>query len=244
MAHHYIVEGLPEPNPGDVFVITGDEARHAVTVSRLRAGERISVSDGRGLFVTAETLVADKRELSLRCVTAEHLNQRLPRIVLVQALAKGDRDERAIEAATELGVSSVIPWQASRSVSRWDGERAEKGRVRWASVVRESSKQAIRAWVPMVEPLHNTNEVALFAESSHLIVLDPSGAMGIGAALEAWSTKDIVVVVGPEGGLSPDEIERFSGVGASIVGLGSNILRTSTAGPAVLSVINELTGRW
>jgi 16S rRNA (uracil1498-N3)-methyltransferase len=149
--------------------------------------------------------------------------------------------------ATELGISSVIPWQASRSVSRWEGDKAEKGKIRWQSIVREASKQSIRAWVPLVHDVVSTKQLCGQDFSGLTIVLDPSGTSSVGAVLTNHSASvqgGIRLVVGPEGGIASEELEILVSAGAVVVGLGKNILRTSTAGPAVLSVINELLGRW
>jgi 16S rRNA (uracil1498-N3)-methyltransferase len=159
---------------------------------------------------------------------------------LAQALAKGDRDELAIQAATELGAAGVIPWAAERSVSRWDGAKAIKGRERWASIVREASKQAIRSRVPDVAALASTAELAV--RSGRLLVLDPLGDAAL-TELEL-DGEPITLVVGPEGGISPREFEQLEAAGAARVRLGSEVLRTSTAGPAALAVLNARLGRW
>lgn len=247
MSHLYIADDLTESSVGASVVLSGAEARHAASVSRLRVGESVLVSNGRGLLLDAQATLVAKESVELRVEGLRLIAQAHPAVTLVQALAKGDRDERAIEMATELGVSSVIPWQAVRSVSRWEGEKAAKGRDRWQAIVREASKQSIRAWIPQVSDVSSTKSLTSDGFDGLTLVLDPSGSISVGAALSV--SRDIVdrgirVVVGPEGGLAPEEVEAFAKSGAAIIGLGELILRTSTAGPAVIAIINEMLRRW
>ncbi|HEU4756862.1 MAG TPA: 16S rRNA (uracil(1498)-N(3))-methyltransferase, partial [Agromyces sp.] len=165
-----------------------------------------------------------------------------PRLTLVQALAKGDRDELAVQAATELGIDRVVPWAASRSVSRWDGPKAEKGRARWASIVREAVKQSIRARIPQVEPLASTRELPARLEGERMLLLVPGAETPLSAIRP--DGRDLALVVGPEGGMDPAEIERLREAGAEPVRLGEAVLRTSTAGPAAIAVLSVALGRW
>jgi 16S rRNA (uracil1498-N3)-methyltransferase len=169
-------------------------------------------------------------------------------VVLVQALAKGDRDELAVQAATELGVDAVIPWQAQRSVSRWEGVKVAKGRERWRAIVREAVKQSIRPRVPEVEELATTKDLVRLAATARVLVLDPTAEARLSrldlTAPGDGSATDVLLVVGPEGGISPAEVEALRDAGAVPVALGSGILRTSTAGPAALALVNAALGRW
>ncbi|WP_153038919.1 RsmE family RNA methyltransferase, partial [Rathayibacter tanaceti] len=161
MAHHYIDETLDSAGfaPGSRLALTGAEARHAATVSRIRVGESVRVGDGRGRVATAAVESAEAARVVLVVESVQESPVPSPRLVLVQALAKGDRDELAVQAATELGVDEVVPWQATRSVSRWSGVKEERGRERWRSIVREASKQSLRARLPEVAPLARTSDV-------------------------------------------------------------------------------------
>ncbi len=228
--------------------ITGAEAKHAVTVNRIRVGETVSIGNGRGLVVTGNVVRTDASELTISADIIENVQAATPRLILVQALAKGGRDEMAVQASTELGVDAVIPWSAARSVSRWEGAKVAKGQERWSSIVREASKQSIRSWLPDVTALFTSKDLEKLAATSHMLVLEPTAEL----ALTEWSAtehaghdeRDIVLVVGPEGGISPQELERFGAAGATLVRLGSNVLRTSTAGAAALSVLSARLGRW
>jgi 16S rRNA (uracil1498-N3)-methyltransferase len=225
---------------GSVVQVTGDEARHAITVARVRVGERISVSDGDGLLATGSVTSTDGGIVAVAVESAARHPVPVPELWLAQALAKGDRDELAIQAATELGVSGVIPWTAERSISRWEGAKAAKGRERWASIVREATKQSIRSRVPGVEPIATTAMLAKLP--GRILVLEPDAT----TRLTEMPLDDarITLVVGPEGGIAPRELEALSAAGATLVRLGPEVLRTSTAGPAALAVLNARLGRW
>jgi 16S rRNA (uracil1498-N3)-methyltransferase len=239
MASLYFVPEIPvqDATAGALVRVAGDEGRHAITVARVRVGEHLSVGDGRGRIVEGAVTSIDNGELSVTVERVVREERPRPELGLAQALAKGDRDELAVQVATELGVSGVIPWQAERSVSRWEGAKAVKGRERWAAIVREASKQAIRAWVPEVTGLMTTTE--LTALPGLVLVLEPTAA-GALTDVVLDDHERITVVIGPEGGISPQELARF----ATHVRLGPEVLRTSSAGPAALAVLNARLGRW
>lgn len=248
MAWLYYVDELPGTLcVGDLVAVTGDEAKHAAVVSRIGVGEHISVGDGRGTLVDGEVTSASRDRVEVRAERITRHKEQSPRFHLVQALAKGDRDELAVQAVTELGVAEVTPWQAARSISRWDAKKQVKGQQRWQTIVREAAKQSIRAQAPHVNELATTAQlVARFQERDVLVVvLDPAADTWLDEHVEEYrAASDIALVIGPEGGISPEEIERFREVGALTVQLGSPVLRTSTAGPAAISALSVLTGHW
>jgi 16S rRNA (uracil1498-N3)-methyltransferase len=225
---------------GLVVHVTGDEARHAITVARVRVGERISVSDGDGLLALGAVTATDGGVVTVAVESVARHPAPSPELWLAQALAKGDRDELAVQAATELGVSGVIPWAAERSISRWEGAKADKGRERWASIVREATKQSIRPRVPVVEPIATT--AALTKLPGRILVLEPDATMRLTEV--ELDTERITLVVGPEGGIASRELDALAAAGATLVRLGPEVLRTSTAGPAALAVLNARLGRW
>lgn len=250
MAHFYLDETLGFITTGDAVALTGAEARHAVSVSRLRVGESVLLGNGNGLIAFVEAVAVDKDRVDF--VVGEVRIEPRPktRVTLVQALTKGDRDERAIEAATELGVDDVIPWGANRSVSVWTGAKTDRGVERWRTIVREAAKQSIRPFVPRVNGHRTTEQLCREFSDELILVLDPTGDT---SSHDEWSTlvtqavhlgRNVWIVVGPEGGISPHELEEFAARGAIFVRLGSNILRSSTAGPAFLAAINSALGRW
>jgi len=246
MAHFYLAESLRADGcpPGALVSVGGGEARHAVTVSRIRPGERLLLGNGAGLLLDGTVVTAEATELTLRVTTASVRPAATPRIRLVQALAKGDRDELAIQAATELGVDGIVPWAAARSVTRWEGPKVAKGRDRWSSIVREASKQSIRAWLPEVAELVGTKQLAVLAGTTRMLLLDPTATGRLTDVAVPTDDRDILLVVGPEGGISPAELELLENAGAEAVRLGETVLRTSTAGPAALAILNATLGRW
>ncbi|WP_109211224.1 MULTISPECIES: 16S rRNA (uracil(1498)-N(3))-methyltransferase [Microbacterium] len=245
MALHFLLDEPASARPGDTVTLTGAEAHHASTVRRVRVGEEVTVGDGRGAWLVGDIESVAPREVVVRIRERTDAASPSPRVVLVQALAKGDRDELAVQAATELGVDEIVPWQAARSVSRWDAAKAAKGRARWATIVREAAKQAHRAWVPEVGELTTTAALARRAAASRLLILEPTADAPLsGIALDADEARDLVLVVGPEGGISSEELEALRTAGAELVRLGDTVLRTSTAGPAALAMLSTALGRW
>ena len=242
MALHFVVESASDAGEGSILSLTGAEAKHAAVVRRVRVGEAITIGDGAGVWLEAEVVDVSASRVDVRVERRRAVEKPAPRLVLVQALAKGDRDELAVQASCELGVDEVVPWQAARSVSRWDGPKAVKGRERWASIVREAAKQAHRAWIPTVSDVSTTAQLAQRAGEQRLLVLDPMAEDRL-SAVEP-DGRDLVLVVGPEGGIAPEELERLSAAGAERVRLGDTVLRTSTAGPAAIAVLSASLGRW
>jgi len=228
---------------GDSFVLDGDEGRHAATVRRIRAGERVDVADGDGRVARCEVAAAGRDRLDLTVLALDLVPAPSPAFVLVQALAKGGRDEQAVETSTELGVDAVVPWQASRSVVRWEGERGEKARRRWAATAREAAKQSRRPRVPAVADVVTTAGLAARAADAALTLVLHEAATRPLAGVELPAAGEVLVVVGPEGGISDRELEALEAAGARTVRLGSTILRSSSAGPATLAVLNARS-RW
>jgi 16S rRNA (uracil1498-N3)-methyltransferase len=241
MAHFYLTEEL-SLRAGESVELTGPEARHAVVVSRLGVGDRIRLGDGAGRIADGVVRVAESARLVVDVDSVTETPRRSPQFALVQALAKGDRDELAVQAATELGVDVVIPWQAARSIVRWEGPKRQKGRERWAAVVREATKQSMRAWLPDVLEVVDLRGLCALGAEAQLLVLDPTAGESI-ADVRA-DGRDLVVVVGPEGGIAPAELAALAEAGARFVRLGPEVLRTSTAGPAALAVLSVAEGRW
>src|SRR6478736_5587089 len=204
MPLHFLLNDPATQQPGDAVVLTGAEAHHAATVRRVRVGEEVTIGDGRGAWLTGECESVAPREVVVRVVARTDAAAPSPRIVLVQALAKGDRDELAVQAATELGVDEIVPWQASRSVSRWDAAKAAKGRARWATIAREAGKQAHRAWLPDVAAVTTTARLVERAAAARALVLEPTATAALSQTrLDAGDDRDILLVVGPEGGIDP-----------------------------------------
>jgi 16S rRNA (uracil1498-N3)-methyltransferase len=233
---------------GDVVELGGAEGRHAATVRRLVAGERLDLSDGAGLLCVAEVTAVHGQVLHARVIERSLMPRLQPRITVVQALAKGDRDERAVETMTEVGVDVIVPWQASRSIVRWDSPRAQKAVTRWRTTAREAAKQARRPWLVDVPLLETTSavvarlEAAVQAGGVAVVLHEVANEPLRGLALP--SDGEVVLVVGPEGGIADDEIAAFEAVGAVVRRLGPTVLRTSTAGTVAAAIVMANSGRW
>jgi 16S rRNA (uracil1498-N3)-methyltransferase len=245
----YLLEpaALAGVRPGDVVALDGDEGHHAATVRRARPGETLLIASGEGLLARGVVEDVGARSVRVRVDAVTHVVPPAPRLVLVQALAKGGRDELAIETATELGVDAVVPWQASRSVVVWSGERGERSRRKWATTVRAAAKQARRATVPPVRlPLTTAQLAATASAAAALLVLsEAAGTPLTSVPLPAAGTEgEVLVVVGPEGGIDDAELEALATAGGVPVRLGPNVLRSSSAGPAALAVLSSRLGRW
>lgn len=244
MALHFVTDDATDAQPGDAVTLTGSEAHHAASVRRVRVDEAVTLGDGRGVWLSGVVTALGPKQVDVRVTGREEVAASVPRFVLVQALAKGDRDELAVQAATELGVDEIVPWQAARSVSRWDA-KADKGLARWRTIVREAAKQAHRAWVPEVEGVARTADLVARAGASVVLVLEPTASVRLTeVAAEASGGRDVVLVVGPEGGIAPEELSALEDAGARLVRLGDTVLRTSTAGAAAISVLSAAHGRW
>lgn len=237
----FLVDELPG---GSAYTLTGPEGHHAADVQRLRPGETLTLSDGRGGTASA-TVTAVRRGSVDLAVSERHLADAPdPRLVVVQAIAKGDRGELAVQTMTEVGVDEIVPWAASRSVAQWRGERGARSRDRWIATAREAAKQARRAWLPAVgAECATARVVARLAGAAAAFVLHEAATDRLSTA-ELPATGEIVLVVGPEGGITDAELAAFGAAGASAVRLGDPVLRTSTAGVAALAVLSARLSRW
>ena len=241
----HVVPSLEGVAVGAVVRVEGDEAHHAVAVRRLRVGEQVLLTDGRGSRLRGEVDSVAKRLVEVRVLEVEApAAPPEPALVVVQALPKGDRGELAVEVLTEVGVARVVPWAAERSVAVWKGERAERSLARWRSTAREAAKQSRRRWHPEVDPLARTADVVALVAGADLAVVLHEAASRTLAGLDVPAHGTYVVVVGPEGGLSEAEVAALAQAGAHPVRLGEEVLRTSTAGLAACSALLARTARW
>ena len=226
---------------GSTVRLDGPEGRHAVTVKRVRAGERVDLTDGAGHL--AECVVSGVGKDTLSC-TVEKMHlvcAPVPAVTVVQALVKGDRGELAVELMTEAGVDAIVPWAASRSIARWDGDRAARGLARWTATAREASKQCRRPWAARIEPIASTADVAQLIAGADLAVVLHEGASRPISELAMPAVGSVVIVVGPEGGISDEELSVFE---AEPVRLGPEVVRTSTAGALAAGVLLSRSSRW
>ena len=236
----FLVDSLPV---GDAGVLDGPEGHHAASVRRLRVGEELVLGDGRGGRARCAVEAVEKDTLRLTVLERTHVPPPQPRVIVAQALVKGDRGELAVELATEAGVDAIVPWRAARCVARWDeGPRGVKALAKWRSTAREAAKQSRRAWVPEVaEPVGTTELAALVGKAAKAMVLHESAT---GRLAELPADGDLLLVVGPEGGISDEELAVLTDAGAVAVRLGPSVLRASTAAAVALGAIGALSTRW
>lgn len=229
-------------------MLHGPEGRHAATVRRIRVGEQLTLSDGKGGLADAEVIAAERVQLELIVKSRSTAHAPKPKVTLVQALPKSDRSELAVELATEAGIDAIVPWQAARCVARWEGLKANKGVAKWQATARAAARQSRRPFVPPVAELHDTAAVVelvhdavlrgALAVALHESAIVPFGKLLLGAA------EEVLLVVGPEGGLDDRELEQLSAAGAATALLGPTVLRTSTAAAVALGALGVLTPRW
>ena len=237
----FLVGAVP---PGGRFLLDGEEGHHAATVARMRPGEVLLLGDGRGTM--AEATVVEVGRGALEVELHRRWFDRPPglRLVVGQGIAKGDRGELAVQAMTEVGVDEIVPWAAARSVVRWREDRGDRSRQRWVDTAREATKQARRAWLPAIPPPHSTGALAdRLATASAAFVLHEEARTAL-TTVPLPGAGDLMLVVGPEGGITPEELADFARAGATTVRLGATVLRTSTAGVAALAVLSARLGRW
>ncbi len=240
----HLADSLADVAAGSLVEVTGDEAHHAVAVRRLRAGEPVVLTDGAGTAATGTVEETGKRRFTVRLSDVRREERPSPELVVVQAIPKGDRGELAVEVLTEIGVACIVPWAAARSVAVWKGDRAARSLGRWRSTAREAGKQARRVWAAEVAEVARTGEVAgLVAGADLALVLHEAATAPLGD-LTVPSEGTVLLVVGPEGGLTDEEVAVFEAAGARPVRMGAEVLRTSTAGVVAAAALLARTPRW
>jgi 16S rRNA (uracil1498-N3)-methyltransferase len=239
----FLAAGLPVP--GATVVLDGPEGRHAATVRRMRVGEQLMLSDGAGGLARCEVVTAHRGILELRVLLRRHELAPALRVTLAQALLKGDRGELAVELATEAGVDAVLPWKAERAVARWDaGPRGARALERWRETIRQAAKQARRAVVPDVGAAVDTAELAVRCRSATVALVLHESAVEPLPSVALPGAGDVLLVVGPEGGITDAELAVLAAAGARSVRLGPQVLRASIAGAVALAAVGALSSRW
>ncbi|SHG51103.1 16S rRNA (uracil1498-N3)-methyltransferase [Jatrophihabitans endophyticus] len=237
----FLLDDIPD---GGVVHLSGDEGHHAAKVKRVRAGEAVLVADGRGTLLrcTVRTVLPDG--VLLAVTSRELVAEGQPRLVVVQALPKGERAELAVEIMTELGVDEIVPWAASRCVTQWHGARGEKALARWRRTAAEAAKQSRRPRTPALGALASSADVAARLARAACAAVLHEDAVDAVATMAVPLVGELVLVVGPEGGVAPEELDAFAAAGARTVRLGPTVLRTSTAGAAAVAALSPRLGRW
>lgn len=234
---------------GDRGSLKGAEAAHAVGSLRLGIGDPLDLVDAKGLRLRCQILATEKNYLEFEVLQVMHLSLPRTQFGLIQALSKGGRDEQAVESAVELGISRVRPWAAGRSIVQWKGAKVQRGAKKWESLLQAAAKQSRRANWPQLDPLADSRQlrdlIAAKSSEEEFLLLDPDSSLPL---IEAWeqvsSAKMIHLIVGPEGGVSPEETADFCAAGAITARLGPTVLRSSSAGPAALAALGLCSGLW
>ena len=226
------------------FTLVGPEGRHATTVRRVVPGELVDITDGSGQLAHCVVIAARPGELDLEVESREEDPPPACRVTVVQAIIKGERGELAVELMTEVGVDAIVPWAAERSVAVWRPDREEKALNRWQSTAREAAKQSRRPRFPQLGSQVSTARLPALLEDAALgVLLDPAAGVAL-ADVPLPRTGDILLIVGPEGGVSPAETEVLTGAGAVPARLGPTVLRGSTAGGVAAALVLSRCGRW
>lgn len=237
------------PAAGDEATLSGSEGRHAVTVTRIRRGETVVLGDGRGTLADCEVIgTSGKDRLTVRVGRVEYVTRPKPVVTVVQALPKSERGELAVDLMTEAGVDVIVPWQAARCVARWTGTKSERGVDKWRSAAATAAKQARRPWIPEVTDLATTMDVrdrcaSVVGDGGVVALLHETGATSF-RSLDVANATEVVLVIGPEGGLDDAEIADLSALGGRAVVLGPEVLRTVAAGVVALGALGAVTDRW
>lgn len=236
--------------PGDTISLGREESRHAINSMRLTPGEALTIADGHGTWANGTVHTTEDNTLTANINTTGHVPQPQPRLVLVQALAKGDRDLLAIQTATEIGVDAIVPWQAERSIARIKPDKKDKTLTKWRSALTTAAKQARRPRIPELwGPVTGANAAQLL-ETPHsaMIVLHEDGQNTITHLTQQLHNNQhpttLYIIVGPEGGITDHEMQAFNTTGATPLRIGDAVFRTSTAGPVALTLLNHTLGRW
>ena len=240
----YVQEFPTPPTVGGVIELTGDEGRHAVSVKRTSVGEQIELVDGHGTrAVITVTGVSGKDRLVgvVDCVASEPAPR--PTVTVVQALPKAARSELTVDLLTQAGADVIVPWQAGRSVANW-GKKQDKGLAKWRAAARAAAKQSRRSRIPEITPVGDQAAVAALIQAAPLALMLHEDATGKITDQPVAQVDSVVLIIGPEGGISPAELDAFTAAGAHPVRLGPEVLRTASAGMVALAALGAVTDRW
>ncbi|MCA1839530.1 MAG: 16S rRNA (uracil(1498)-N(3))-methyltransferase [Actinomycetota bacterium] len=227
-------------------VIDKEQSRHLALVRRARVGDRIQICDGEGTVAIASLESVGKMQVSAKIESSVSIAYPRPAITILQGLAKGAKVDLVVQKLTELGVDRIVIFESQRSIPAWDQGKAERALERWRSISFEAAKQSRRAWLPKVEGPLTFEEAALLADS-HAATIVAHGASATSARKELskmnHGLSDICVVIGPEGGLSLEEVSALEKGSAVIAGFGPNTMRTETAAIVIAALVMYELGR-
>ncbi|MGA0112968.1 MAG: 16S rRNA (uracil(1498)-N(3))-methyltransferase [Candidatus Nanopelagicaceae bacterium] len=234
----FIVDNLP--NSGSLE-IDGDEAKHAISSLRIKNGELISVTDGKGGRADAQVISVTGKTFVVELNNYQQEPSSQIKLTVVQALTKGDRARETIELLTEAGVDQIIPWSAQRCVGQWKDDALEKWRV-WS---KEATKQSRRSWIPEISEIQTTIDIVKRVKDSELsLIFHETGEKKLSQVLSEKSPSSLLLIIGPEGGISETELEAFKLAGAIEVSMGKPVFRSAHAGAAALAAVQTGLKVW
>ena len=236
----FLIEKLGDSS---IIEIDGDEAHHAIKVLRIKIGEEILISDGAGNWARASVESIERKSFTAKVIERGYQEAKSPRLAVVQGIPKSDRIKEAIEILVESGVDLIIPWQADRSISKWQKDSLSK----WESAAFAATKQSRRFRTPeIIEELSLSQLLEIESENSGILVMHESASNKLSEVVtpKFADFSEIIIVIGPEGGLTEGELALLQSAGAHIVGLGPEVFRSAHAGGAALSAVSALIGRW
>ena len=220
--------------------VDGDEAHHGVNVLRLKTSEEVKISDGVGNWGVGTVSQVNKKSFTVEILDRGFEPTSKQRVVVVQAILKNDANKEAVDFLTQVGADEIIPWQSQHSIGKFD----DKSLSKWQSAARESSRQSRRVRIPVISNAYSTeNLISKIKGLQNIFVLHESAENRL-SQIEINQEADVILIVGPEGGLSEIEVNTFVDAGAKIVRLGESVLRAANAGAAAASVVMSRTGKW
>ena len=234
----FFVEDLPT-TVGARYEFDSEDAHHAIKVLRISAGEIFNLSDGNGSWSLVSVDNVNKKSMKVTVLETGYQEALKENFTIIQAIPKGDRIKESIEMSTEGGADRIVMWKAARSIGRAD-EKIEK----LQQTAREASKQSRRFRIPAVVGVATTKEIIdEIAKVDLALVFHESATMTISQVVSPGAQK-IAIIIGPEGGLTDEELETFAGAGAKVVLMGRPILRSAHAGLAALAAVNTALSVW
>ena len=231
----FFVPDLPT-QVGASYSFNSEDANHAIKVLRIEVGEIFRVSDGNGGWANVQVNEVTKRSLETTVLEVGRQEPLEIKFTVVQALPKSDRAKEAVELLTEAGADVIVPWLANRSISRTEVIS------KFATTAREASKQSRRLFIPQLhETVKERGVIELIKNADLALVFHESAQVKLSEIITPQTkAKNVVIVIGPEGGITEEELASFAAAGAHVAGLGRPILRSAHAGLAALSAVNSL----
>lgn len=229
---------------GAQYTLSGDDGYHAARVLRVTVGEELMLSDGHGAWSKMRVAEVGKKSVDLIVLESGFQDASATMITVIQAVTKGERSKEAIELLTEAGADRIIPWQAARSIGKID--RTDKGVDKLQVAASEASKQSRRFWIPEVGGVVDTRgAIAVVSEADLAIVFHEGATTKLSDLFgERKPIASVVIVIGPEGGITDEELVSMSEAGAKIALMGRPILRSTHAGIAAISAVSTALRIW